>query len=98
METTHNIPAHVLSILDLILLPTLAVTTIVSLVILEDIVVNMAHSTLVTHYEMEQVVYLKTAVAMMLECHGSSVNFLLLQLETLKLGYAMMRDLAMKLL
>ena len=97
MATIHNITAHVLSILDFILPHTLVMTTIVSLVILEDTVVNMAHSTIATHYGMEQVVCLKTVAAMMLECHDSSVSSLPAQPETLKSGSAMMRDLTMKL-
>ena len=59
---------------DQILLYLLAITIIVSLVILEHM--NMLLYTVVTHYGMEQVVYLKTVVAMMLECHGSSINSL----------------------
>ena len=76
ITTIHNSTAHVLIPLDQILLHLLAVTTIVRLVTLEHLVVNMAHYTIAIHYGMEQVVYLKTIVAMMLDCHGSSVNFL----------------------
>ena len=47
---------------------------------------------------MEPVVYLKTVVAVMLECHGSSISFLQLQLETLKPESVMTKHLLMKVL
>ena len=70
----HVVIVHVLKLLDQILLHMLAVTTIESLVILEHM--SMPLYTVATHYGMEQDVYLKTVAAMMLECHGSSVNSL----------------------
>ena len=62
--TIHNSTVHVLNILDQILLCMLAITTIVSLVMPEHIVMNMLSFMLRTHYGMEQVVLLKTVAAM----------------------------------
>ena len=76
ITTIHNSIVHVLKLQDQILLHLLAVTTIVSLVILEHMVVNLPNFTTATHYGMEKVAYPKTVAAMTLDCHGSSVNSL----------------------
>ena len=99
MITTIDITTvHVLNILDQTLLHMLAVTTIVSLVILEHLMVNMPYCIILTHYGMEQVVCLTMGVAMRLECHGSSANFLKVQLGLLKSESVATNLLLMKVL
>ena len=66
ITTTLNSTVHVLNILDQILLHMLVLTTIY-------IMVNMLSYTVTTHYGMEEDVGLKIVVAMMWECHGSSI-------------------------